>query len=279
MEKETRLIQKVKRLVRRAGLPRWIHRFGPKKYYFWQHMIALLVKQCCQLSYRRVSWLLSQLGMIVPTYSALAKMVKRLPYNLWQRLLAATCSNNVHIAALDSTFFAKTNPSYHYLRRIDRKGPTGIPVKASVVVDTRRKKIIAARIRIRPRGDVLDVPNLLKQCSPRILVADKGYDSEAVHEHCFHHNIISMIPPRKSTKGGFYRRKMLKKYKIRTYHRREMAESKFSSTKRQFGSTVKCHQARTVRAELLARFIASNIFSLLLKTFSTTPFEPALLKI
>ena len=267
MKKEIKLVNKVKRLIRRAGLPRWLHRFGPKKYEFWHHAIALLVKQCCQLSYRRVSWLLSQLGMTVPTYSALAKMVKRLPSSLWQRLLAATCSNNVHIAAMDSTFFARTNPSYHYLRRIDRKGPTGIPVKASVLVDTRRKKVIAARIRMWPRGDTLDMPALLKQCTPRILVADKGYDSEAVHEHCFHRKIVSMIPPRKSTKGGFYRRKQLKKFRLRTYHRREMVESKFSSIKSPFGSAVKCRRARAIRAELFVRFIVSNLFFVLTRLF------------
>ena len=76
MGKENKLVNKIKRLIRKAGLPRWLHHFGPKKYEFWQHAIAFLVKQECRLGYRRVSRLLSWLSFHVPTYSALAKMVK-----------------------------------------------------------------------------------------------------------------------------------------------------------------------------------------------------------
>lgn len=254
-------------------MPRWLHHFGPKKYEFWQHAIALLVRAICQLSYRRVCWLLRQLGQDVPTYSALIKMTQRIPHALWQRVLAATHSNNVQVAAIDSTFFARSNPSYHYLRRIERAGPVGRPVKANVLVDTRRKKVLAARIRVLPVGDCRDVPALLKQCAPRIVVADKGYDSEAVHEHCFEHGITSMIPARCNVRRGFYRHKQLKKFNLRIYHRREMSESKFSSIKRLCGSTVRCRRARTIRAELLARFIASNLFSRLIRLFHQSPPE------
>ena len=267
MNKEARLIHKVKRLLRMAGQPRWLHRFGPKKYEFWQHMLALLVRQLCQLSYRRVVRLLRDLGFVVPSYSALIKMACRLPAGLWQRLLAATRSSKVCVAAVDSTTFARSNPSYHYLRRIDRAGPAGVPVKANVLVDTKRKKIVSAQVRVLPRADPRDVPALLKQCHPKILVADKGYDSEAVHEYCFERGITSMIPARKNVRHGFYRRKQLRKFNLRVYHRREMSESKFSSVKRCYGSTVRCRRARAIKSELFARFIASNIFSCALRHF------------
>ena len=57
MKKEIRLVNKVKRLLRRLGMPRWLHHFGPKKYEFYQHFAALLVRAFCQLSYRRVKQL------------------------------------------------------------------------------------------------------------------------------------------------------------------------------------------------------------------------------
>ena len=267
VEKQVRLVQKVKRLLRRAGQPRWLHRFGPKKYEFWQHMLALLVRQICQLSYRRVVRLLRDLGVVVPSYSALIKMACRLPAGFWQRVLAATRSGNVCVAAVDSTTFARSNPSYHYLRRIDQAGPAGVPVKANVLVDTRRKKIVSAYVRVLPRADPRDVPALLKKCHPKTLVADKGYDSEAVHEHCFERGIISMIPARKNVRSGFYRRKQLRKFKLRVYHRREMSESKFSSVKRCYGSTIRCRRARAIKSELFTRFTASNIFSRALRHF------------
>jgi hypothetical protein len=274
MSCEEKLVKKVKRLLRKAGLPRWLHRFGPKKYEFWHHMLALLVKQVCRLSYRRTSWLLGQLGMKVPTYSALAKMARRLPSSLWRRLLAATNNLSVNVAALDSTMFSRSMPSYHYLARIDCRRPPGKPVKANVLVDTRTKHVITARIRVIPRHDVLDVPAVLRHAALRTLVADKGYDAESVHRLCHSKGITSMIPVRKHVRRGRYRRVMLAKWRTRTYRRREIAEATFSALKRKYGSSVRCRKARSIRAELFVRFIAHNIFMLLKQTFSTKPQLP-----
>ena len=68
MDKEVKLIKKVKRLLRRANLPRWLHHFGPKKYEFYQHVLALFIRQACRLSLRRVTKLLRSLGFDVPTF-------------------------------------------------------------------------------------------------------------------------------------------------------------------------------------------------------------------
>ncbi len=76
MEKETKLVKKVKRLLRRLGWPRWLHHFGPKKYEFWQHLVALLLRFFCRLSYRRVKQLLDLLGMICPSKSSLQRTAK-----------------------------------------------------------------------------------------------------------------------------------------------------------------------------------------------------------
>jgi len=43
MKKEERLVNKVKRLIRRAGTPRFLHRFGPKKFLFWKLALGLLI--------------------------------------------------------------------------------------------------------------------------------------------------------------------------------------------------------------------------------------------
>ena len=65
MRKETRLANKIKHLVKRAGVPRWLHHYGPKKYEFWNHALAYIVKQECKLGYRRVTRLLRGLGLNV----------------------------------------------------------------------------------------------------------------------------------------------------------------------------------------------------------------------
>jgi hypothetical protein len=247
MKEKRGLIQKVKRLLRRARMPRWLHHYGPKKYEFWQHVLALLVRQQCQLSYRRVVSLLRGLGQTVPTYSALIKMTLRVPQALWQRLLVATRDDNARVVALDATTFPRSNPSYHYLRAINQISPSGKPAKLSILVDTRRKKVLEAHARAQPAHDVRDVQHLLKKHAPRIVVADKGYDSEAIHEYCFDRGITSMIPKRTGVHRGFYRRKQLNKFRLRTYHRRSMVEAVFSRIKRLCGSTVRCRRARSIR--------------------------------
>ena len=94
----------------------------------------------------------------------------------WNKILKLT-SGKSHLVALDSTGFSKTNPSYHYLKRIDGKMPK-IPIKLSAAFDTKKKKFCAAKIRVLPAHDLKDAEFLLKHSNPRIAVADKGYNSE-----------------------------------------------------------------------------------------------------
>ncbi len=145
MKTKTKLVHKVKRLIRRIGLPRWLHRFGPKKYEFWQHAIALIIKQECRLGYRRTSRLLNWLGFKTPSYSAIAKMSKRVPLSIWQKLLCATIGNKINLVAIDGTGMSRVLPSPYYFKRIDKPYPVEIPLKLSIAIDTRTKKILSLR--------------------------------------------------------------------------------------------------------------------------------------
>src|SRR3989338_10421454 len=147
MKKEARLVNKIKRLLRKANIPMWLHHFGPKKYEFYQHTLALFAKEICKLSFRRASKLLNMLGINAPTYSALCKMRKRMPFWIWNKILQLTAEFDSNLVAVDSTGLSRTNPSWHYIKRIDREMPVKSYVKLSVFFDTRRKKFIALRIR------------------------------------------------------------------------------------------------------------------------------------
>lgn len=263
MKKEEQPVQEVKRLVKRAAMPRWLHRFGPKRYELWQHLLALLARELFQLSYRRTTQLLRMLGLTCASKSTLQYTASRVSSVLWQRLLCATLKlGKVCVAAIDGTGLARSSPSWYYIKRINGK-PAKRFVKLSILVDTARKKVLAACVRMLPAHDVRDVSLLLKKTPllPHKIVADKGYDSESIHERCFEQGIVSLIPPRKITRSGFYRRKMLHKFNLRTYHRREMVESVFSSLKRKFGSSVRCCKARTLRAQVFCRLILHNLIS------------------
>ena len=278
MEKKTKLVNKVKRLLKRLGCPRWLHHFGPKKYEFWQHAVALLVKQECRLGYRRVSRLLNLLGFHVPTYSALAKMAQRIPLVLWQNLLKLTASFKVHIVSVDGTGMSRPLPSPYYYRRIDKPYPVEIPLKLSMAIDTRRKKIMALRLRAKSAHDIKDAKYLIKRfpTKPNKLVADKGYDAEWLHRYCYNLSIKAVIPMRNYGSKLIYRGKSLrricrKNFNNKTYHRREMSESVFSSFKRRFGPSVSSVKITAQRAEVYCRAIAYNIIYCFSGLFQRSP--------
>jgi len=261
MIREERLIKKVKRLLRRANIPRWLHHFGPKTYEFCQHLFVLLVKQACKLSYRRVVKLLQELGFDVPSYSALCKMNKR-AVKIMEKIFYQTCAfAQVNVASIDATGISRTNPSWHYIKRIDREKPVKQALKLSYAVDTRRKKILTLRCRARARHDTKDIKYLLKRMSakPKIIVADKGYDAEWIHELAHEQGIITMIPSRKDIKRGHYRKKMKKYWRTRTYHRREISESLFGATKQKYGSSVSSRSIQTQKSDLYCRATLHNL--------------------
>jgi hypothetical protein len=263
MEKEIKLVNKINRLLRRLGCPRWLHHYGPKTYEFREHLCALLIRSFCKLAYRRVKQLLDLLGITCPSKSALQYTAKKLNAGFWQRVLKITCGNS-YLVAVDSTGLSRTNPSYHYLKRIDGKMPK-VPVKVSVAFDTRKKKFCAARIRVLPAHDIKDVKSLLKCSKPKVLVADKAYDANWLHRYCKEKGIKAHIPIRAGYGKSRHkrlsaRRQAAKHFKIRTYHRRELAESGNSSIKRKYGSSVSSKTVRTIRTEVYGRLTCHNLF-------------------
>ena len=273
MNKEVKLVKKVKRLLKRLGMPRWLHHYGPKTYEFLDHLSALLMRSFCRLSYRRVKYLLDLLGITCPSKSALNYTAKKLNASFWHKVLKAT-SGSAYIVGIDGTGFSRSMPSYHYLKRIDGKMPK-IPVKLSVAFDTRKKKFCSANVRVLPAHDIRDVKALLKRAKPKILVADKAYDAKWVHEYCHEQGIKPYIPIRKwgKPKRGSMglRMKAAQQFRQRTYNRRELVESSFGSIKKKYGSYVNSRSVRGIRTELYSRLACHNIFSYTIQTFRTTP--------
>ena len=257
MTREVKLVKKVKRFLRRLGMPRWLHHFGPKTYEFYEHFNALLIQRFCKASYRRTVKLFDLLGMRCPSKSALQYTAKKLDSAFWQRALHAT-SGDAYLVAIDSTGLSMTSPSYHYLRRIDGKMPK-IPVKLSVAFDTRKKKFCAAKIRVLPAHDIKDAKYLLKHSNPKIAVADKAYSAETLYRFAAEQNILLMVPKKKNVHRGHARNKMHKLFRIRTYHRRELIESGNSSLKRKFGAHVGSKTVRTIRTEVYSRLVCHNL--------------------
>ena len=260
-------------MLRRLGCPRWLHHFGPKKYEFFEHLFALLVRAFCRLSYRRVKQFLDLLGLCCPSKSALQATAAKLDSVFWQQVLQIT-SGQPYLVAIDSTCLSRTNPSYHYLKRINGKMPK-VPIKVSVAFDTRKKKYCAAKIRVLPAHDVRDAIPLLKKIKTKVFVADKGYDANAIHLYCKKNKIRAHIPLRKLGKVRHHnmsaRRIAAKHFNLRTYHRRELVESGNSSNKRKYGSSVNSKKVRTIRTEVYGRLACHNLFSWLTRLSGQSP--------
>jgi transposase len=122
---------------------------------------------------------------------------------------------------------------------------------------------MAARIRTSFWShDTKDLPYLINNMrySPKLIVADKAYDSEKLHEYAYNCGIRAVIPLKKNAKKGFYRLKNAKRFRLRIYHRREIVESVISALKRKFGSYIPSRKIQIQRAEIFCRLILHNIF-------------------
>ena len=249
-------------------MPRWLHRYGPKKYEFWEHFFALIVRHFCRLSFRRVKQLLGYLGLRCPSKSSLQETAGKLGTNFWDRVLKIT-SGKPYLVAIDSTGFSRSNPSYHYLKRINGSMPK-IPVKASIAFDTRRNKVASARVRVLPAHDIKDAKVLLQKSKPKVLVADKAYDADWLHQFCIDNSIKAHIPIREYGKPRFHRwdarHNAIKWFNKRTYHRREIGESGNHSIKQTMGASVSSKKAKTIRSEVFGRLACHNIFYFLIET-------------
>jgi transposase len=264
MVKEEKLINKFKRLLRRLGMPRWLHHFGPKKYELANHLLALVLKQECKQGYRRISRMLRGLGIKCATKSGLWYAMNRIPLALWQRVLSATADKTSYILAIDGTGMSRTNASPYYYWRIDKPYPVEIPLKLSIVIDTKTKKIVALRLRATKAHDIKDAKYLLKR-SPQAkwLVADKGYDANWLHHYCDDLGMTAVIPMRKKgksrNKNHTLRRRNQQFMNYKRYHRRSIVESIFKAIKTKFGASIASHKISAQRAEAYCRAIAHNI--------------------
>jgi hypothetical protein len=260
MKKEERLSRKIKRLLRKLGCPRWLHRFGPKTYELWQHIFAFACMAVCRLSFRRVCNFLALLGYDVPTFSALCKSRKRISPTLFQRAMALTAGATHACVAIDSTGISRANPSYHYIKRIDRKKPIKSFIKQSSLFDINRKTFVALRVRARPRHDIKDAKYLLKRVEVQTkLFGDTAYDAESLHEYCWNNNIQTMIKPRKNVRRGFYRRKQMKMYSDSEYHQRSLIEAGQGAIKRKYGGFTLAKGIEAIKTEAYCKAIAYNM--------------------
>ena len=273
MKRDERLYKKIYRLLQRAGMPHWVHHYGPKKFQTWILCLGLVIKQVYRLSYRRAAKFLNEYYNINIHFTTLQKAAERLPRHFWQSLLASTIDyDSVYLAAADGTGFSRSGPSHHYLKRIDRTGPVGRPVQAITLIDVEKRKFLAGSFFAKPHGEAKRIPTLYKQSciKPEVLLMDKGFDAEWLHQWLKKNGTFSIAPVRKNCRRGKHRKMMRDCMDWCLYWQRNIVECLFSALKRLFGDTVKSQKSRMINAEMFCRLIAynidANIFGLFLQS-------------
>jgi len=250
---------KIKRFLKNSGYPEFLHHFGPKKFKLENHITSLLLMQVCKASLRRIEKISNFFGKKCPTYSALCKSRKRIPIKLWQKLLKLTAGLSSGKVAIDGTGFSKSNPSFHYLKRIDGVNPKNY-TKLSALLDLESKKFLVMRIRTTPRHDMQDVKYLLKRGDKlKAFYGDSGYDAEWLHEMLYWSGVQTYIPPRRNVKKGWARKKQMKNWNKKEYNLRSNVESGFSAIKRKYGSSVGAKKIIGMNSEILLKGIAHNL--------------------
>ena len=269
MKKEKRLVNKIRRLIRQAGLPRHLNRFGPKKFLLWQLCLGLLIKEVFRLSYRRAMKFLDEFYGVKLHWTTLQKFRKRVPLSIWQALLKCTVKSTIAVAAIDGTSMQRNNPSMHYLKRIDREKKISVPIYLNFMVDVIRRKFVAVKHHATKAGEVSDVPYLVEQSPKEIELAimDKLYDSEKLHRFLRERGTYSIIPVKKNWARGQYRKQLKDCFDYCLYWQRNLIESLFSALKRLFGNYLRGLTARTQRAEIYMRMIAYNLGAIIMEIF------------
>ncbi|MEN9626212.1 MAG: Transposase domain, partial [archaeon] len=126
--------------------------------------------------------------------------------------------------------------------------------------DVDKKTFIALRIRSKPRHDINDAKYLLKRVDiKKTFLGDTAYDAEWLHEYCFDSNIQTQIKPRKNVKRGFYRKKQMKNYSEKEYHRRSLIESGQGAVKRKYGGFTLAKHWRAICVEAYCKATAYNL--------------------
>ena len=262
MARKETLIQKVKGLVKRARIPRFLNKYGPKRHPLWQFYLCHTVYTVYCRCWRRAAVFMGEFYGISLHWTTWQKAIAKWPRWVWHALARASVGEEeCFTAAIDGTGISRSNPSQHYLHRIDHANKVSRPVQEMVMIDVENRRFLSWRIRAKQRGETCDVPYLIRQ-SPLIpdgVLMDKGFDSNPLHTWLREQGIWSVAPVRKGCKRGRFRKQLRDCFDWALYWQRNIVESLIGAVKRLFGTHVRARTARTQYAELSSRFIAYNI--------------------
>lgn len=270
MKKKKEWNIKIKRLFEEAGYPVYLHRYGPKKFESWILIFGLIIKEKLRLSYRETADFLTEYHDYEIHFTTLQKAKSRIPYTIWTDLLAAThAEDETEITAVDGTTYSMSSPSHHYLKRIDRNTPVGVPIQLISYVDVTKRKFLSAKVNSKWEHEAKFVPYLheMSMKYPFFVLMDKGFDAEYLHQYFKEDGIRSIAPVRKGCVHGRNRKFLRDCFDWSLYHQRSIVESMFSALKRRYGHSVSSRKFTNQVADLYCKMITYNVFVRIMRLF------------
>jgi len=273
METKETLKKKAFRLWKKAGLPKFLNKYGPKKTPSWLIYLCHLEYTTHAPAWRRAAGFMEDYHNKKRHWTSWQRAIAKWPARVWDALAKASSGDEqCEVAAIDGTTLARSNPSQHYLRRIGSDGHISRPIQEVLLIDIARRKFLAWRIRAIPQGEKCDVLYLLEHSPtlPNGLLMDKNFDSNPLHTAIREKGVWSVAPVRTGCKRGNYRRQLRDCFDWCLYWQRNIIESLISAVKRLFGVHIRARTWRAQRAEIYSRLIAYNIGHKELR-FATNP--------
>jgi len=265
-------------------IPLHFSKYSNKIYNNHQLITLLVFKQRLKISYKDLVEDLKTRESILrilrlhrlPDPSTIRKFVGRLDTRILHCLLGQginlTRKRKLNLG-IDATGYHLEDGSYHYRRRLGKQAKVRKNLKLSIVVETDKQLILTANIRKSNAHDNKDFLPLIKKAAKikptKIVVADKGYDSEDNYKFVIKElNAKATIAYRDYGKKRIprshrkYRNIAIKHFDEKEYHQRSKVETINFVMKRLFSSTIRAKKWIMQKKELLLKCIAYNIYRL-----------------
>lgn len=179
----------------------------------------------------------------IPGKSTLHDWCKRWDVKWLRKVLKMTVAKTKpFVMAIDATGFDSFQRSKHYEMRLKQFGVNDYKMpfaKVDLLIDTKNKLIYDFVLRTKPRHDTLGASSMVKRLKHKgvLILADKGYDSEPLHQLVANTGNLMYAPIRdfkvKKPKGK-HRRRCSNGHKL--YFQRNIVESINFSLKSRFRS-------------------------------------------
>lgn len=240
---ESRLLKEILKVCHKFCLNLHDNKIGPKIFTNYQRVTLIILFLRSKKSLRKfisefheTKWS-KWLGLReLPTRTSLHRWIQSFKLKFLRNFNQLILSDEKpKIMCVDATGIDSWQRSRHYAKRIN---DSNMPyAKADILIDSETMLVHDFVLRMKPRHDVLGAKTMfqrLKRKNQGILVlADKGYDSESIHELVNNSGNKFYAPVRNSPRKkprGFYRRRA-KKNPSENYSKRNTVESFMHSLK------------------------------------------------